>query len=757
MHWFRRRLATNPAVAGYCVRGALRSILLSVACLCAIAAQGSNAFAQARHALLIGNQGYTAKIGPLKNPHDDIALVGAALRTLGFVVDEIKDADYRSIDGAIKRHVATVRRGGQGTISFVYYSGHGAANPETKINYMIPVDASAVDEELWTYSLNLNTIVQSLRTEAPLATHYVVFDACRSELNLGAGTKSLAEKGLVPFAYMPGMLIAFSTAPGQTASDGKEKGGGPYAKALAEEIVKPGVDSMLVFSRVARRVQRQIGQDPYLSASTMPEIFLAGRPDAASASSNSSSAPEISRVSEAELAWRWVKNTSSRTTLEDFIKQFGTSEYAPLAQARLKQLEAAKIEQAALPSSEPVSKPAVQPGGPVDNQAANLSVVHIAPSHQEAITAHAVSANRRLFATGSMDWTVQILDADTGAILHVLKGHKGPVGDVAFTPDSRRLVTIGRDGTGILWDAESGKQIKRLDGNVGTFQRVFAPPRGGLMVTAGSKGVMLWDAEFLQPPVTLPGMDPKFSNGGSFLLTNTGNGVAVHRPASGELIATLKGGLVYYRLEFSPDDRYLVALANPNLVNVWDTETWKLSYSREVEPARDTGATVISPDGSLFVLTGPGDVYDLKTGQDLARLKGASAYGQFSSDSSYYLSLIPNKEIAVWSVADFRQSSLPEKAGSMQSCSFVGLSNGFGSFFIGDPLFKSDGDQVFAACREGIFRWSLASKKLIATYKLNLRYRMPAVVGADISLRYVPSLDRFMLASTWDRFLIEAK
>ena len=39
--------------------------------------------AEKRFALLIGNQGYSTKIGALKNPHADIALIGEALRSLG--------------------------------------------------------------------------------------------------------------------------------------------------------------------------------------------------------------------------------------------------------------------------------------------------------------------------------------------------------------------------------------------------------------------------------------------------------------------------------------------------------------------------------------------------------------------------------------------------------------------------------------------------------------------------------------------------
>jgi tetratricopeptide (TPR) repeat protein len=232
---------------------------------------------QARLALLIGNQAYNAAVGPLKNPHNDIALIGGALEKLGFKTSLVQDADYRAIDVAIKRHIQSVRREGPGTISFVYYSGHGAADPDTKINYLIPVDvANAEDEDLWTNSVNLNSVIENLRGQAPAATHYVVFDACRNELKLTRkGKKALSDKGFVPIAYTPGVMVAYATAPGQTADD-RGAGSGPYAKALADEIGKPGVEAMTMFRRVALRVNREIGQDPWMSASTLPEVYLAG-------------------------------------------------------------------------------------------------------------------------------------------------------------------------------------------------------------------------------------------------------------------------------------------------------------------------------------------------------------------------------------------------------------------------------------------------------------------------------------------------
>jgi hypothetical protein len=41
----------------------------------------SLAWADGRFALVIGNRAYTDKVGPLKNPHKDIAVVGKALET----------------------------------------------------------------------------------------------------------------------------------------------------------------------------------------------------------------------------------------------------------------------------------------------------------------------------------------------------------------------------------------------------------------------------------------------------------------------------------------------------------------------------------------------------------------------------------------------------------------------------------------------------------------------------------------------------
>jgi formylglycine-generating enzyme required for sulfatase activity len=253
--------------------------VLILATAAALIAGSSIAEEPVRLALLIGNKGYSQKVGPLKNPHNDVDLVATSLTKLGFKVTVLKDASYKAMDTALKRYVTDVRRAGRGAISFFYYSGHGVANPETQINYLIPIDvADADDDKVWFESFQQTTIIDLLSKQAPNATHYLVFDACRSELNVsGDNAKALgSEKGFVPINDTSGLLIAYATAPKRTASDVGE-GGGPYAKVLAEELVKPDVEAVSMFRNVQIRVKQTIGQDPWLSFPSVPPVYLAGR------------------------------------------------------------------------------------------------------------------------------------------------------------------------------------------------------------------------------------------------------------------------------------------------------------------------------------------------------------------------------------------------------------------------------------------------------------------------------------------------
>jgi hypothetical protein len=86
---------------------------------------------------------------------------------------------------------------GAGAIGFLYYSGHGAAAKDTNVNYLIPIDArDPGTSAFWDDSIKLDDILKLL-DGARSAAKFIVFDACRNELQLP--TKDTT-KGLVPVA-----------------------------------------------------------------------------------------------------------------------------------------------------------------------------------------------------------------------------------------------------------------------------------------------------------------------------------------------------------------------------------------------------------------------------------------------------------------------------------------------------------------------------------------------------------------------------
>jgi hypothetical protein len=132
-------------------------------------------------------------------------------------------------------------------------------------------------------------------------------------------------------------MIAYATAPGKTASD-VGQGIGPYAKALSEEIIKPGVESVMMFRNVQLKVKEAIGQDPWLSFPTLPAVYFAGTKPAA-----------LTPEQERELAfWLSVKDSISPAVLATYTERYPEGEFAAIARALAEHYDRKlKAEQAA--------------------------------------------------------------------------------------------------------------------------------------------------------------------------------------------------------------------------------------------------------------------------------------------------------------------------------------------------------------------------------------------------------------------------
>ncbi len=292
-----------------------------------------------RFALVIGNQGYHTSVGALRNPHNDIALVAAALQKQGFsVLPPIRDGRRSQILGAVRGLVQRLNGARPGAIGFVYYSGHGAAEKDTNVNYLIPVDAREPDKDtFWDESVKLDEVLRLL-DGARNAAKFVIFDACRNELQLSERT---SDKGFIPVREHQGMFIGYATAPGRPASD-RGATSGPYAAALAAELAQPGLDHLNLFQNVKERVIAATSgsQQPWSSDGLSRRVSLTTavkvEPQSLPTMPPATSGP--APLSEAAVAWDRIKESRSIAVLEAYAKQFGGTVYAALVSERMTEL-----------------------------------------------------------------------------------------------------------------------------------------------------------------------------------------------------------------------------------------------------------------------------------------------------------------------------------------------------------------------------------------------------------------------------------
>src|SRR5262249_3260855 len=144
----------------------------------------------------------------------------AALRKAGFEVVHEKDLSYQRMRLVIGDFGRRVRRAGKETVTFFYYSGHGASDSlgRSARNFLIPTEAQVEElSDLTFHAVNLNEIVDLVMASGARA-NFLAIDACRDVPF--RGTKG-SHKGFIPQEVQAGMLLSFATRPGETAADNK--------------------------------------------------------------------------------------------------------------------------------------------------------------------------------------------------------------------------------------------------------------------------------------------------------------------------------------------------------------------------------------------------------------------------------------------------------------------------------------------------------------------------------------------------------
>ena len=116
--------------------------------------------------------------------------------------------------------------------------------------------------------------------------------------------------------------------------------------------------------------------------------------------------------------------------------------------------------------------------------------------HSDWVTDLAFNPSSRLIASSSVDQTVKLLDATSGALRATLHGHKGAVNAVAWHTEGLFLASASADETLRVWDVRTAEELKTLYGHKGAIVSVDVSPDGASMASAGEDGtIRLWDAK----------------------------------------------------------------------------------------------------------------------------------------------------------------------------------------------------------------------------------------------------------------------
>ncbi len=313
-----------------------RPALVLLTLVVIMSGQAGQALAEQRFALVVGNSNY--RLQRLANPQNDARLIAKTLSALGFKVTTLIDANQRAMRRAMLRFSRDLRA--SNAVGLFYYAGHGVQ--VDGVNYLIPIGANIVDEsEIPVEGLSLNQMFRTMERSAN-RINIAILDACRNN-PYASSVRGGGVPGLAPVLAPSGSFIAYATAPGAVAYDGKGKNS-PYTLALSQALRNPGIAIEEVFRRTRRKVLAVTKgkQTPWESSSLTGVFYFKQKPADLEANERRArgqasglSAQQLREV----IAWRKAQDAKTGALYQKFVEDYPEGIFAELARIKLSALE----------------------------------------------------------------------------------------------------------------------------------------------------------------------------------------------------------------------------------------------------------------------------------------------------------------------------------------------------------------------------------------------------------------------------------
>ncbi len=213
--------------------------------------------------------------------------------------------------------------------------------------------------------------------------------------------------------------------------------------------------------------------------------------------------------------------------------------------------------------------------------------------HAEVVYAVAFRPNTHELASGSLDKTVRIWNADTGQSVRTIKDHAEAVFGVAYSPDGKLLATGSGDRSVKLFQTTDYKRVASLTAHQDSVTQVAFNRDGTLLATASADRQMrVWKVEIgkMENPLRQQGEGDAinacaFSPDGSLLVYGASNSrVRVFNGDGSNQKQEMKDPQDWvYAVAIGADNQTVAAGTQDGKVFFWDAKQGKLLHTTTLQ------------------------------------------------------------------------------------------------------------------------------------------------------------------------------
>ncbi|KAJ7127610.1 WD40 repeat-like protein [Mycena epipterygia] len=296
--------------------------------------------------------------------------------------------------------------------------------------------------------------------------------------------------------------------------------------------------------------------------------------------------------------------------------------------------------------------------------------------HRNLVYSVDFSPDGSRIASGSVDRTVCIWDAETGVLLAgPFEGHTNDVASVNFSPDGSCIASGSHDNTVRVWDTQTGALVAGpFEGHTGSVNSVNFSTDGGRIASGSDDNtVQIWNAH---------------------------TGARVAGPFEGHTDCVMS-------VNFSPDGTRIASGSHDNTVCVWDAQTGALVVGPFNGHTDGVSSVNFSTDGGR-IASGSNDntvqIWNAHTGARVAGpFKGHTnsvTSVQFSPDGTRIVSGSCDNTVRVWNAC----------TGALVAGPFEGHTH-----FVMSVHFSADGARIASGSNDTTVRiWDAHPRVLVA-------------------------------------------